>query len=43
MILVKKILFSVFNRITEEVDALHIKNHIRDICRAEYPEVVIKL
>jgi len=35
--------FSVFNRINEEVDALHIKNHVSDICRDEYPKIIEKL
>ena len=35
--------FSVFNRINKGVDALHIKNHVRDVCRDEYPQVIEKL
>ena len=34
--------FSVFNR-NKGVDALHIKNHVRDVCRDEYPKVIEKL
>ena len=34
---------AVFNAIDKGVDALHIKNHVRDECRQNYPAVIEKL
>ena len=38
-----KLGFSIFKRINRGVDALHIKNHVREKCKKDYPLVILKL
>ena len=38
-----KIGVAAFNCINKGVDALHIKNHVREKCKKEYPKVINEL